>query len=234
MFRAALLSVALTSSALAATTPEAPTRDGGAPAQSRTKGAFEHDGFYLRLSTGFGGYNEGFQSRSTPRYGGESGGDARGFASVGELAIGHSVASGFVLGGGVYTASLLSSTFERDEGVTVPDELEPKRRNFALIGPFVDWYPNARKGFHLQGAVGFATLQEGWKGRDAASEPEYSAIGGGLMLGVGYDWFVAEEWSLGVLARVTGAVLTGTDDDDVRFFHAVGTSPSLLFSATYN
>lgn len=209
-------------------------RDQAPAPGAKSSGAFEHDGFYLRFGMGFGSYGERFESKSTSRYGGKSGGDASGFATVTEIAIGGTVAPGLVLGGGVYTTSLVTSSFDADEDVTVPKELEPDRRNFALVGPFVDWYPNPRKGFHLQGAVGLATLNDGWEKHDDHNEPEYVALGGGLMFGVGYEWFVAEEWSLGMMARITGAVVTGEDENGVRFYHAIGTSPSLLFSATYN
>jgi len=55
-----------------------------------------------------------------------------------------------------------------------------------------------------------------------------------LMLGAGYDWWVAEEWSLGVLARTTIAVLRGQDESDVRWLHVAVTSPGLLVTLTYH
>jgi hypothetical protein len=186
----------------------------------------------MRFAMGLGAYSESFQSRDTPRYGGESGGDASGFATVGEFAIGGTAAPGLVLGGGIYTASMVTGSFSPDEGVTVPDELDPERRDFQVVGPFIDWYPNPSKGLHLQAAIGFASIQSGWGSE--RSEPEYAAYGGGVMLGVGYEWFVADEWSLGVMGRITGAVVTGEDDNGVRFYHAVGTSPSLLLAVTYH
>lgn len=228
-----LLAAVLASFALIPTAfAETPQYDQPPAPESESSGALVHDGFYLRLGMGFGAYGERFESRSTERYGGKSGGDANGFATVSEIAIGGTVSPGLVLGGGVWTASLVTSSYDKNEGVTVPDELEPDRRSFAIVGPFIDWYPNARKGFHLQGALGLATLNDRWDEDD--SEPDYVALGAGAMFGVGYEWFIADEWSLGMTARITGAVVTGEDENGVRFYHAIGTSPSLLFSATYN
>ncbi len=51
---------------------------------------------------------------------------------------------------------------------------------------------------------------------------------GGLMLGAGYDLLVADEWSLGLLARVTAYRLYGVDDS-IRL-----ASPSVLLTATFN
>lgn len=39
---------------------------------------------------------------------------------------------------------------------------------------------------------------------------------------------------MGVLGRVMGALLMGKDDQDVRWYHAAGTSPSVLLTVTYH
>jgi hypothetical protein len=53
-------------------------------------------------------------------------------------------------------------------------------------------------------------------------------------LGAGWDFWVDEDWSVGVLARTTVAVLTGRDEADVRWLHVSITSPSLLVTLTYH
>jgi hypothetical protein len=232
-FPVACAFLALSSPALAGT-PAAAPHDLGSKSEPSAKGAYEHDGFYLRTAAGIGAYNESFRAESTPRYGGESGGYADGFATMGEIAVGYAVKPGFIVGGSLFAMDVSRASFEPNDGVTVPNEVTPKRRELTLVGPFVDWYPNARRGLHFQGSAGFAVLAEPWKHRDSSHEPAYVAIGGGATLGVGYDWFVSEQWSLGVMAHIAGAIVTGTDDNDVRFYHAVGTSPSLLLAATYN
>lgn len=196
-----------------------------------------HDGFYFRIAAGFGAYSEGLRSESAAAYGGKVKGRSSGFATLGEFALGGTIAKGLVLGGGAYTAQLVSGTYRtyRDSAGVPPPELDPEVRNFALVGPFFDWYPTPHKGFHLQAALGVASLSgvqlDAFPVRD--DEP-YTAIGGGIMFGVGHEWWIGEQWSMGVLGRVMGALLMGKDDQDVRWYHAAGTSPSVLLTVTYH
>ena len=103
-----------------------------------------------------------------------------------------------------------------------------------MIGPFVDWYPNVRGGFHAQGALGLATLTPRVFAHPATEKSEYIAIGGALLLGTGYEWWVADEWSIGVLAQLGVRVLRGKDDDDLAWTHVVTNSPTLCVSLTYH
>lgn len=196
-----------------------------------------HDGFYFRIAAGLGAYSEGLRSKNSEEYGGTVRGRSAGFATMGEFALGGTISRGLVLGGGAYTAQLVSGTYRtyRDSDGVPPPELDPEVRNFALVGPFFDWYPTPEKGFHIQAALGVASLSgvqlDAFPLRD--DEP-YTAFGGGVMFGVGYEWWIAEQWSMGVLGRVMGAVLRGKDDQDVRWTHTAGTSPSVLLSVTYH
>ena len=205
------------------------------PPPERAPGAREHGGFYLRFGAGFGVYEERTESEESDVYGGEVSGRSVGLASVGEFAMGGTVGRGLVLGGGIYTARLLSGHFTLDESspAGLPRELDPELRELVVVGPFMDWYPNPRRGFHLQAALGFASLTDGGSNFDDDDE-DYQAFGGGLVLGVGYEWWIGNEWSLGALARVQGAAVTGKDDADVRWFHGVSTNPALLLTLTYH
>jgi hypothetical protein len=214
----------------------APSAVAEEPVQRRLREAYRHNGFYFRIGTGFGVLDERLSSESSATYGGEVHGRNRGMAQLGELAIGGTVGEAWVFGGGVYSADLLGSTYKRGNGALAlpPTELDPELRNVSLIGPFFDWYPNPHRGFHFQGALGLATLTPRVFGDSATERSEYLAVGGGLMLGAGYDVWVDEEWSLGVLARTTAAVSSGRDESDVRWLHVVITSPSLLVTLTYH
>ena len=57
---------------------------------------------------------------------------------------------------------------------------------------------------------------------------------GSAMFGVGYEWWVSDQWSVGVLGRMALAWTTGKDTADVRWYHTIGASPSILFTATFN
>jgi hypothetical protein len=209
-----------------------------APAPTpREPGARTHDGFYFRLGTGFGAYSESLQSEDAGIYGGKVKGTNTGFATLGELALGGTIGKGLVLGGGAYTAQLIASTFRvnQDSAGPPPPELDPEIRNFALVGPFLDWYPNPKKGFHLQAALGLATLSSIHIDTSAVNDDNpYHAAGAGIMLGAGYEWWIGEEWSMGAMARMLGAVLVGKDDSDVTWYHAAGTGPSPMFTVTYH
>lgn len=195
-----------------------------------------HDGFYMRFGSGLSAFDERLQSEDSAVYGGEIKSRTRGIATVSELALGGTVAEGVVVGGGLYTLDLLTSTLklEEDSAGSPPAELDTELRNLVLFAPFIDVYPNPRRGFHVQGALGLAALTPRVFGSSATEQSEYAAIGGGLMLGVGYEWFVADEWSIGILGRATVSVLTGKDESGVRWIHVPISSPSFMVSLTYH
>jgi hypothetical protein len=199
------------------------------------EGARVHDGFYLRASSGFAVYDERFEADGLPP-GGSFEGRNRGFATVSDLAIGGTVAPGWVIGGGIFSADLVASTLRTSgDGLAAPPaELDPGLRNVSVFAPFVDWYPNVRGGFHARAALGLSTLTPRVFGHPATERSEYLALGGGLVLGAGYDWWVADEWSIGVMSQVVARLMTGRDDDDVKWTHLATTTPGLYVSLTYH
>jgi hypothetical protein len=221
---------------LSLTCAVAPSAGAEEPVQRRLREDYRHNGFYFRIGTGFGVLDERLSSESSAAYGGEVHGRNRGMAQLGELAVGGTLGEAWVFGGGIYSADLIASTYKRGDGAnaTPPAEVDPELRNVSIIGPFFDWYPNPHRGFHFQCALGLATLTPRVFGDSATERSEYLALGGGLMLGAGYDVWVDEEWSLGVLARTTAAVCGGRDESNVRWLHLVITSPALLVTLTYH
>ena len=197
-------------------------------------GAHVHDGFYLMAAPGFGVYDERLESGRLP--GGSVEARNRGVASLSNLAIGGTIAPGWVLGGLIYSSDLVASTFRTsgDSLTTLPQELDPGLRSMSLIAPFFDYYPNVRGGFHVQGALGLAILTPRIFGHPATERSEYAAVGGGFIVGTGYDWWVADEWSIGVLSQLGLSVLSGEDDAGVKWTHIITSSPSLCVSLTYH
>ena len=198
------------------------------------EGARVHDGFYLRIGSGFGVFDERLASDDLPS-GSSIKARNRGIATTSDIAIGGTIAPGWVIGGGIYTVDLIASTL-RSSGASlteIPTELDPGLRKSSLIGPFVDWYPNVRGGFHAQAALGLATLTPRLFGHPATDDSEYLAVGGGLLIGAGYEWWVADEWSIGVLTQFGARFLSG-DDDGVTWSHVVTTSPNLSVTLTYH
>ncbi len=64
-----------------------------------------------------------------------------------------------------------------------------------VVGPFLDWYPNPTSGFHLGGMFGVAAL--GLQGDD-----NEMSVGVGATLSAGYDFWVANQWSIGPELRL--------------------------------
>jgi hypothetical protein len=114
-----------------------------------------------------------------------------------------------------------------------PAEILDEVNDFNVFGPFCDYYFNPGRGLHVQGSIGLATVR-GLGITDARYDADGIALGGGVMIGFGYEWWVSEQWSFGVLGRFAVAVATSEDDSGVRWEHGVGASPSLLFTTTYN
>jgi hypothetical protein len=191
-----------------------------------------HDGFYFRAASGFTGYSDALISDTNADAGRDPEASISGIGTASELAVGGTVSRGLVVGGGLYGANVLTYTVTVERGESAPAELL-RPSQLALVGPFVDWYTDPARGFHLQGSIGLAL--------GVSLEPERTqlhfrdpGVGGGLMLGFGYEWWIGAEWSLGVLGRLSIAVL-GEEDDGGRDFSRVAVaSPAFLLSITYH
>ncbi len=215
--------------------PAATTTDLAPPPESEGAGVHEHDGFYARFGLGTSGYTDTLVSdKHTLPTGGEEKieGVLTGFATVSEVALGGTIGRGFVLGVGIWSTTALTLTYTDTKGPFPPAEfLQPE--NFGLIGPFFDWYFNANRGLHLQLGLGFATLN-GLNPESPRLRDRDTAIGGGMMLGFGYEWWAGKQWGIGVLGRLTAGVVTEEDDAGVQWTHIPVAFPSMLFTATYN
>jgi hypothetical protein len=116
-----------------------------------------------------------------------------------ELALGGTAGRGVVVGGMVSPKVLLVT----ESGVPIP--------LFAsFLGPFVDLYPDPSNGLHVLGAIGVGS----------ASYNGHLAPALEAMVGLGKEWWVGEQWSIGVLgrlsastARVTYSSSAATDGD---------------------
>jgi hypothetical protein len=145
----------------------------------------------------------GFGLRTDSRSGDDPDQSVSGFGFAGDLAAGYGVLPGFVVGGALFL-----------------DWTSPA--NLTQFGVFVDWYLNRETaGWHIEGALSVASLSV--RGELRRNSPS----GLGLVLGGGYEWPIAGDWSIGVLGRLTLAGLT--DDTNSHGFIA----PSILASVTW-
>lgn len=167
-------------------------------------GAYEHDGFYLRLSTIGLGYVSNF------------GHGPAGSASVSGLglgltyAVGGTLGGGFVLGGAMHIA-VGGGTFHgapaNAPGSAVGGLLQ--------IGALADWYPDPRDGWHVGSIIGFSAL-----GPTDSANRAYDGTAPAFSLVGGYDGWIGPQWSLGFLlvgsfapsvATTNGTTPTGYD-----------------------
>jgi hypothetical protein len=186
-----------------------------------------HDGFYLRLSTGFAPYNE-----SISRPGQDAHTSVTGIATTGDFAIGGSPRPGIVLGGAIWSTSVLAADARTDAGEAVPPSVG-QRSSYSVLGPWLDYYFNPRGGLHMPAGLGLAVVR-GFDAQGARVSGDNTALGAGLLIGLGYEWWVSDEWSIGILGRLTAVIATSKDDDGRRWVHAIGSTPGVLFTATYN
>jgi hypothetical protein len=185
-----------------------------------------HDGFYLRVGVGGGRFEDRFEVEGFRLLGFTldiAEGRATGPSVSFELAAGGTVGNGLVVGGAVFVEQIANPSIEVNEE---PVEQDVSVGTFVLAGPMIDWYLDPTGGLHLQAGVGGAsiTLRDSSGQEDRDNRP----IGGGGAVGIGYDIWVADQVSLGVLARGLFASLT---NDGLR--HTVNAG-ALLVTVTYH
>lgn len=156
--------------------------------------------------------------------------DVTGMGTAGDIALGLPVTPKLILGGALWASNMMTANYYRSSGVTVPDSMQHPR-DFVMLGPFMDWYFLQSTGLHFEAGLGFSALTGyGWShGTDRGG----MALGGGAMIGFGYDAWVSDFWKLGATARLMSAVLAEREAG-VTWIHSSTQFPALLLSATYN
>ena len=171
-------------------------------------GAETHNGFYLRVSLGAGGLSMQREAEGTAQselvYSGDSSINAG--ATTFELSIGGTPGGGLALAGTLLTYRVQEPVLEFDSGGEV-DLGGPL--DVIVLGPSVDWFPNPNGGFHFGGTLGLAAATA--ETPSGSTFERLGGVGGAISLQVGYDWWIGEEWSLGVQGRLTGMGVEGED-----------------------
>jgi opacity protein-like surface antigen len=182
-----------------------------------------HDGFFFQGSLGFG---PGWLTETYDD-------DAFLFDEISfsgltvhpEILIGGTLAPGLVLGGALTGHSMVNPTAEVDGQEA---ETEDTTVNFSQLSAFVHYYPSPAQGLYLHGSLGVVgasiTVDD--------DTTESDAVGFTLGAGVGYDFWIANEWSLGPQFRFTYAHLSG-EEEEVEFTDSF-ISPTLSLSVTYH
>jgi hypothetical protein len=178
-----------------------------------------HDGFYLRLNGGIGFVGATFADGS------DDAGDVslRGSDMALDLLVGGSPSPGVALGGGLFANLLLAAHVEQDGS-----ELRDRDVGILVIGPFIDGFPNPKKGWHLGGSLGLgiANMAEMGPSGDTSRTGGFGALAWG-----GYDAWIGDDWCVGGLMRL-GLTRTTERDHGARIA-ATSRSLTLMFTALY-
>lgn len=187
------------------------------PSLSTPRSYHMHDGFYVRASVGFGTLGATFDDNSST--GQSLKGSGGGFGL--DLMIGGSPAAGVAVGGALLAEGSAAIEFDRGSFGS-----QDRSLSVAILGPFIDGFPSANRGWHLGGTLGFARLTV----EDTSSDGLSKTNGFGGAFWVGHDFWVADEWSVGPLLRFSGALTNGSDPD----VHASAFAMTLLFTGLYH
>jgi hypothetical protein len=172
-----------------------------------------HDGFYLHLDAGLGYLSTSAESRGSEV-------NFSGVTLPSALMLGGTVGP-VAIGGGFFGDYAFSPSMEING---VESELEDVSLMLVGIGVFADYYVDPHGGLHFQPFVGWGGLSFSSDGNSGGSDP----TGLVLALGAGYDWWVADEWSIGVMGRIAYAPLSLNDVSYTTI------APALLATFTYH
>lgn len=149
-----------------------------------------HQGFYLRGSVGVGWLGGTFDHESLP----SASFSADGLNVAGDLMIGGSPSPGFAIGGALFTDTTFSARFEQNNR-----RVDNRNLGMYMIGPFVDGFPNPKKGWHLGGSLGWTRMTV----QDKPTVPvDFDAMNAfGIAALVGHDWWAGDSFSVGTMLR---------------------------------
>jgi hypothetical protein len=164
------------------------------PEKDKHPSARRHDGFYLRLS--MGGGSVAAQGDRYDRYENRSDYEFEGDAFSADIMVGGTPAPGIAIGGAYLVNSAVAKNDFGDEGSRSDAAFA-----YGMVGPFIDIFPNPKSGFHVGGALGPAVSVS----YDDDENQQSVAAGFGGAAWIGYDFWIADQWSLGAMLRVQGA-----------------------------
>lgn len=162
--------------------------------------AYVHEGFYLRAGVGPGFLYSSISDRVA-----DETGDTGAFSVAADLMVGGSPAPGLAMGVGALAHVGMGGRID-GEGTGALFHLN--------VGPFFDAFPNDKGSFHLGVLLGGTMVALG-----SSISPQSPLWGGGGAALLGWDFWVAPEWSVGVQVQTGGSYATGSDAG-VGIFHA--------------
>jgi hypothetical protein len=174
-----------------------------------------HDGFYFRADVGFLFARTNVSSNAVDHPSYSVGG--AGFAL--DALVGGSPSVGFAVGGAL---SIQGFGFGNEGSAGV-----------GMLGAFVDGFPMANDGLHLGGSLGYAASRT--TRPNGADELHGRGFGGSAWFG--YDWWVADEWSMGTMVRFSGDAVSDRSHDEGPDAYKLSSGTyavAFLFSVLYH
>ena len=138
-----------------------------------------HDGFHFQISGGLGYYNVSNDAQPFS-----------GMTLASELRVGGTLFNGFAFGGGIL--------FDHSPSPST-DVPGVSSQSIVGLGVYGDYYLDAKtNGLHIQGFLGWGGLETSFSGNVGGSDPT------GLVthVGAGYEWWLSDQWSYGVMGRL--------------------------------
>jgi tetratricopeptide (TPR) repeat protein len=177
--------------------------------------------FFARASLGFGGTSVGIEN-PTPTVDSDNESGHFGGPSVAfELALGASVTPQIAIAAVAFNENIRSSDINYQnkadlDGINVGI--------LSMFGGMVDYNPSGTGGWHYFGALGGASLEfNNAQPRPGTTVPH--PFGGFIMAGVGKDWWSAERWRFGALARAgIAAMADGDEKHTAAMFSIMGSA----------
>ncbi len=161
--------------------------------------AFVHEGFYFRAGVGPGLMHTSIADRQN-----DSSAGSAAFSLAAHALVGGSPAPGLALGGGALAQLGLGSSFDGAKSGVF----------HVNVGPFFDAFPNSKKGFHLGALLGLSAVT-----LSTEVTPQAQLWGGGAAAWLGWDTWVAPEWSVGIQLQ-SGGSYVGAPEVGASVFHA--------------
>jgi outer membrane autotransporter protein len=185
-----------------------------------TPGVHEHDGFFFRFGLGFASVKATGSDETNNDFEISGGGIAP------AIMIGGTPAAGLVIGGAIVGYALPDPTFKAN-GTEAPTDSGSAR--LSTVGLFATFYPNPEQGLYFDVLLGYA---EGDYEFEIAGYTQTSDTSTGYAIGagVGYDFWVGEQWSLGPAFRIHYADLKYEDGSDKEEWSVL--APTLSFMVT--
>ena len=179
-----------------------------------------HDGFYFRGATGLGYLHS---SITSPGLTGDS--SLAGLDIGFDAWFGGSPIPGLAIGGGITTFDVPSPGYK----IGGQSGSFNGHAMLDIVGMFGDYYFDPTKGMHLEALVGYGVLGlTDNQGNSSNNDPSGIALG----VGFGNDWWVSDEWSIGVLGRVIYAPLSYSLGGSSIKYSTV--TPAVMATFTYN